>query len=87
VQQLEELTPHKGWHFYNHLEDSPANRHHPLYLETPLLEVLRGTTTLEEQRDAIRHAVRDAIDLLQRNNALKALTDEVRHQATLLTNA
>tara|TARA_B100000700_G_scaffold59109_1_gene64237 strand:+ start:26601 stop:27749 length:1149 start_codon:yes stop_codon:yes gene_type:complete len=87
VQQLEELTPHKGWHFYNHLEDSPANRHHPLYLETPLLEVLRGTTTMKEQRDAIRHAVRDAIALLERNSALKALTDEVRHQATLLTNA
>jgi len=87
VHQLQERTPHKGWRFYDHLEDSPANRHHPLYLETPLLEVLRGTTTMEEQRDAIRRAVCDALELLQQDNALKALTDEVRHQAALLTEA
>ncbi|WP_168380942.1 PD-(D/E)XK nuclease family protein [Modicisalibacter radicis] len=85
VHQLQELTPGKGWSFYDHLEDRPANYHHPLYLETPLLDVLRGTTTMEEQREAIRRAVCDAIDLLQHDNALKALTDEVRHKARSLT--
>ena len=87
VQQLRERTPHRGWHFYDHLEERPANRHHPLYLETPLLDVLRGTTTMEEQRDAIRRAVRDALELLQHDDALKTLTDEVRHKASSLTEA
>lgn len=84
VRQLHERTPHKGWYFYDHLEERPANRYHPLYLETPLLEVLRGTTTMAEQRDAIRRAVCDAIELLQQDNALKTLTDEVRREASLL---
>lgn len=85
TQQLRERTPHKGWHFYDHLEERSANRYHPLYLETPLLEVLRGTTTMAEQRDAIRRTVCDAIELLLQDNALKTLTDEVRREAILLT--
>lgn len=85
VQRLHERTPYRDWYFYDHLKESPANRYHPLYLETPLLEVLRGTTTLAEQRDAIRRAVCDAIELLQQDNALKTLTDEVRSKANLLT--
>ena len=64
VQQLRERTPHRGWHFYDHLEERPANRHHPLYLETPLLDVLRGTTTMEEQRDAIHCTACDVFKLL-----------------------
>lgn len=70
---------------YDHLEERSANRYHPLYLETPLLEVLRGTTTMAEQRDAIRRTVCDAIELLLQDNALKTLTDEVRREAILLT--
>nr|WP_298410477.1 hypothetical protein [uncultured Halomonas sp.] len=85
VYQLRELSPTNGWTFYDHLEENRANRYHPLYLEIPLLEVLRGTTTIKEQREAIHQAVCDAIRMLQKDGALKALTDEVRQEAALLT--
>ncbi|RXE47619.1 hypothetical protein [Chromohalobacter israelensis] len=80
-----------AWRFPEQLADALtplAYEEWPLvYLETPLLDVLRGTTTMEEQRDAIRRVVRDALELLQHDNALKTLTDEVRHKASSLTEA
>jgi len=42
----------EGWECYNHLDDPESkqkNRWHPLYIRRPMLELLRGSVTLQEQ--------------------------------------
>jgi hypothetical protein len=50
VNELENRIPETGFEFHHHLfEDTPANRWHPFHIRKPLLDVLKGTRTSEEQ--------------------------------------
>lgn len=54
------------WEFYNHLDDRIAshNAYHPLYLETPLLELLRGTLDTDEQQQRLFEAGSEALGIV-----------------------
>ncbi len=74
---LSEISQENRWTFYDHGEDRrQTNNYHPLYLETPLLDVLRGATTMEDQRDRIFSAACEALALLQLSGLLDKLQDE-----------
>ncbi|MDI5891093.1 hypothetical protein [Halomonas rhizosphaerae] len=75
-----EMTQGSRWTFYDHGAEPQPNTYHPLYLETPLLEVLRGSKTMEEQRELIFSAGCEVLELLQNGghlDQLKAECDEV----------
>lgn len=73
---LAEIAQETRWIFYDHGEERQANTYHPLYLETPLLEILRGSKTMEEQRERIFCAACEALELLQQNGWLHRLREE-----------
>ena len=74
---LAEISQESRWTFYDHGEDRrQTNNYHPLYLETPLLEVLRGTTTMEDQRERIFTAACEALVLVQEGEWLDRLWEE-----------
>lgn len=71
---LAEFSQESRWAFYDHGEDRrQTNNYHPLYLETPLLDVLRGTKTMEEQRERIFSAACEALMLLHQGGHLEEL--------------
>ena len=53
------------WEFYNHLEDrsveKPNNIWHPLYIRKPLIELLRGTKTFEEQKLRVFEGIKEVL--------------------------
>ncbi|MDT0501764.1 MULTISPECIES: PD-(D/E)XK nuclease family protein [unclassified Halomonas] len=71
-----EMATGTHWTFYDHGEEAQANTYHPFYLETPLLEILRGSTTMEEQRELIFSAGCEALDILQCGGFLDKLKGE-----------
>lgn len=73
---LAEITRGSRWTFYDHLEEGKANTWHPLYLETPLLEILRGTQTMEEQRERLFEAACEGLKMLQNGGHLASLKNE-----------
>ncbi|SHM13302.1 PD-(D/E)XK nuclease family protein [Vreelandella subglaciescola] len=78
VESLREGAPSTRWSFYHHREEDRSNNYHPIYLETPLLDVLRGTQTIEDQQEALYAAICEALQLLQHDRCLSALTEECR---------
>lgn len=79
VDELREVSAADGlWHLYHHLEDPDAtdpNRFHPLFLETPLMEVLRGTQTWESQVEVLHRAGRHALSLVQKTASFYVLRE------------
>lgn len=73
---LAEMAQESRWTFYDHGEERQSNTYHPLYLETPLLETLRGSKTMEEQRERIFTAACQALELLQQDGYLRRLKEE-----------
>ncbi|MGM0824600.1 MAG: hypothetical protein ACQEUY_07765 [Pseudomonadota bacterium] len=73
---LSEMTQDSRWIFYDHEQERFSNTFHPLYLESPLLEILRGTTTREEQIESIFDAGCEALSLFQQGEFLDNLRDE-----------
>lgn len=62
-----------GWDVLDHIKaHSKPNRWHPLHIRRPLLEVMRGTQTLDEQLDAFMDASREVLDLVVRGGELDA---------------
>lgn len=78
VESLREGAPSTRWSFYHHIEEIRSNSYHPIYLETSLLDVLRGSQTIEEQRENLYEAVCEALHLLQRDRCLSSLTEACR---------
>lgn len=61
----------RGWDVLDHLkEHDKPNKWHPLHLRRPLLEVMRGTQTLDEQLDAFMKASQEVIELVLRGGEL-----------------
>lgn len=61
------------WDVLDHLkEHSRPNRWHPLYIRRPLLDVMRGTQTLDEQLDAFMKASAEVVDPVLRGGELDA---------------
>lgn len=73
---LAEISQETRWTFYDHREEQQVNTYHPLYLETPLLEILRGSKTMEEQRERIFTAAFQALEMLQHGGNLRRLKEE-----------
>ncbi len=62
-----------GWDFVDHFLNNPnPNPWHPLHLRKPLLEVMRGTQTFEEQVLAFLKAGREVIEVLLVGEELEA---------------
>lgn len=64
------------WAPYDHGQEGKRNPFHALYLETSLLELLRGSTTMEEQRDRIYEAACEALVFLQQDEWFDRLRRE-----------
>lgn len=74
---LSEMSQDSRWTFYDHGEEQgQTNNYHPLYLETPLLETLRGSTTREAQCERIFTAACEAMALLEQGGMLHRLAEE-----------
>lgn len=76
---LADATAGTSWRFYDHLADKDArsnNAYHPLYLEKPLVDVLRGSRTAEEQEQALAESGSEALSLLLGSSCLEALKEE-----------
>ncbi|WP_108447038.1 PD-(D/E)XK nuclease family protein [Halomonas denitrificans] len=73
---LAEISQESRWTFYDHGEEQQANTYHPLYLETPLIEILRGSKNMEEQRERIFEAGCEALKLLQHRGGLDQIKAE-----------
>ncbi len=69
----------EGWSFYDHLQDesvSTPNKWHPLYYRKPLLDVLAGTTTHEEQVTKVFNVSMQMLDLM---SSIQAFHDLRQH--------
>lgn len=90
VDELEQVCEaDEKWDVYHHLEDSDAtelNPYHPLYLETPLLEVLRGKETAERQVEALHQAGKHALSLVLNTKSFAVLRDECIRRVACLKN-
>lgn len=76
-KHLTEITDASRWTLYDHLaEPTRTNSYHPLYLETPLLDILQGTKTMAEQRDCLFEAGCEALKMMQQDGYLDALMCE-----------
>ena len=66
------------WDFHDHrFEVAKPNRWHHLHLRKPLVEVFRGTITVEEQVDRFISQGREVIELLLAGGELEALTNRL----------
>jgi len=69
------------WWFDDHVTGHPnPNRWHLMSLRRPVLDVMRGTRTFEEQQDAFIAAARDAFDLLVLGGELDELVPWVHDE-------
>jgi len=69
-----------GWEYYQHLEDEAVdnpNRWHPLYFRMPLLELLRGTRTSEDQDQIFRDIILNKIPLIWSLESFQQLRNEL----------
>lgn len=71
----ERLAGYNGpWQVHDHLkEHRQPVRWHPLHIRRPLLEVMRGTVTVEDQVQRFMDASREVIDLVMAGGELNAL--------------
>jgi hypothetical protein len=69
-----------GYEVFDILHDRQAkeqNRWHPLHLRRPLLDVLRGTASVDEQASAMTREIHTAIEVILRGGELLALTNRI----------
>ncbi len=70
-----------GWDFYNHLIDEGAsekNLHHPLHIRKPMLDVLAGTETCEDQEDRFYSSAQMLVELVAEEGAFWELRQDLR---------
>lgn len=88
-RDLGELAVKYGWSLYDHIQDSEVkirNTYHQLYLEKPLVDVLRGTKELEQQVQAVCECARPLLLELTQTESLRRLKramDAVQKQSAM----
>lgn len=61
------------WNVLHHLKEHPRpNRWHPLHIRRPLLEVMRGTATFEEQVERFMVASKEVLEFVLRGGEIAA---------------
>jgi hypothetical protein len=83
VSELNEKVPaiNTGWMVYNHLQDKSIikpNRWHPIHIRKPLLELLRGTTTQEEQAKVVFKQVESILCIIASSENFRQLQIELK---------
>ncbi len=59
-----------GWELYDHLNDPDArtkNKWHPVHIRKPMLDIFKGTTTVEEQADQFCENADKLLDIIDMN--------------------
>jgi len=78
-QRVEEEASRKGWTVQVPTGQDPSvNAHHPIVLQQPLADVLRGTGTRDEQRDTVYQTLRSGVESLVGNNDIQAVRKILR---------
>lgn len=70
-----------GWQFYNHLEDDEVgekNSYHPIYIRKPLIELLKGTITAEDQDMRFENAIAEILPTILESKYFHNLRNEYR---------
>ena len=76
VQHLETQIPATGFVFHHHLKEHRApNRWHPFHIRRPLLDVLRGTKTSEQQDQRLREEACKVLDIVLACDAFRKLRE------------
>jgi len=72
-KQLQEISDPDGWQFFDQLEHAggKANKYHPLHMEYPLLDLLQGTSTSEEQVEKVYQKTKALIELINADKQLQ----------------
>ena len=78
LRQRMEETDTGSWTAYIRKGTEPdANPHHPIALQRPLTDVLRGTSTADEQREEIMRAFREGVKLFLDGDEMRRLRDVI----------
>ena len=65
-----------GWEFYNHLDDhNEPNKHHPIHIRKPMLDVFLGTESCEDQEERFYEAASELIKLVAEEDSFWELRD------------
>ncbi len=76
VHELSEQIPATGFDFHHHLRVDPKpNRWHPFHIRRPLLDVLRGTKTSEEQDKQLRQEACKVLNIVLGCTAFRSLRE------------
>ena len=78
-KQLQKISDPEGWQLFDQLEyaGGKANKYHPLHMEYPLLDLLQGTSTSEEQVEKVYQKTQKLINDIQKTAELKDLTNQL----------
>ena len=68
-----------GWEFYNHLDDhNDPNKHHPIHIRKPMLDVFCGTESCEDQEQRFYEVASKLIKLVAEEESFWALRESCR---------
>ena len=73
--------PHIQYQLYCHLEEDPGsakNPWHPVHIRMPMLELFRGTQTIEQQLEVFLKASGDILEILFEGTEIQELREELR---------
>jgi hypothetical protein len=62
-----------GYELYNHLSEQNSNRWHPIYIRKPLLDILAGCKSQEEQIIKLLYDSGKLLGLLEKSVSFKQL--------------
>jgi len=68
-----------SWELYNHLQDKNIEKHnlfHPIHIRKPVIELLRGTKTWEEQEKRVHDAILSILPLVYHSENFKKMREE-----------
>lgn len=78
-QRVEEEASRKGWTVQVPTGQDPSvNAHHPIVLQQPLADVLRGAGTRDKQRDTVYQTLRSGVDSLVGDDDIQAVRKTLR---------
>jgi hypothetical protein len=69
------------WDFYNHIEDqsvSNPNVYHPIHIRKPMLELFRGTKTMDEQVERFMTNTKKMLDIMFEKDEILRMQEEFK---------
>ena len=72
-----------GWKFYNHLDDhNDPNKHHPIHIRKPMLDVFFGTKSCEDQEQRFYEVASKLIKLVAKEESFWTLRESLQKHSS-----